>query len=95
MFADNGIEGVKVFLQNNYDIIFMDCQMPIMNGYEAASEIRKIEKDTGRHTPIVAMTAYAMFGDKEKCIAAGMDEYISKPAEPEKIMKMIEKYRPC
>lgn len=90
-FAVNGQEAVQACKDKEYDIIFMDCQMPVMDGYTATREIRKLEgKDN--HKIIVAMTAYAMKGDAEKCKAAGMDEYLSKPIDFGKVMMIFEKY---
>ncbi len=89
--AVNGQEAVKKCLNKEYDIIFMDCQMPVMNGFEATKEIRKIEGNR-KHTIIIAMTAYAMESDKQKCIEVGMDDYISKPIIIEDVMSLINKY---
>ncbi|MCX5807509.1 MAG: response regulator [Proteobacteria bacterium] len=89
--VNNGREAVKSSQQHKYDLIFMDVHMPEMDGFEATRLIREKEKIIGRHTHIVAMTADAMYGDKERCIKAGMDDYISKPVFPEKIIEAIEK----
>ncbi|MDS0526740.1 response regulator [Clostridium sp. SHJSY1] len=78
--AVNGVEALKEVSEKEYDIIFMDCQMPLMDGYECTSKIRLLEGDK-KHTKIIAMTANAMIGDYEKCIEAGMDDYISKPID--------------
>jgi two-component system, sensor histidine kinase and response regulator len=67
----------------------MDVQMPEMDGYEATAKIREAERQTGRHLPIVAMTAHAMKGDRESCLAAGMDSYISKPIRAQQVFEAI------
>ena len=90
--AENGQEAVDHFLQNRFDIIFMDMQMPVMDGYKAVQEIRRIEQESGaQKTPIVAMTAYSMQGDREKCLSAGMDSYLSKPARPNEIIATLRR----
>ena len=87
--ALNGKEAVERFKENSYDIIFMDCQMPVMDGYEATRQIRKLEEGKD-HVTIVAMTAYAMQGDEEVCKEAGMDDYLSKPVDIKTVMEKIE-----
>lgn len=86
--AINGIDAVEKVKLKDYKIIFMDCNMPIMDGYEATCEIRKLENEI-KHTHIVAMTANALEGESDKCKFYGMDEYISKPINIEKIKKII------
>ena len=80
--ADNGKYALQALDENTYDLILMDCQMPEMDGYEATGRIRQHENSTVASTPIIALTANAMSGDAEKCISAGMDDYLSKPFEP-------------
>jgi len=88
----NGKEAVEAYSKNEYDIILMDCQMPIMDGYEATRKIRAIEKNK-KHTIIIAMTAYAMEGDKKKCFEAGMDDYLSKPVDFNKLLSILSNYQ--
>ncbi len=92
-FAHNGKIGVEKFLENNYDLILMDIQMPVMSGLDATAEIRKYEKQLGvkKRIPIFAITAYAMEHDRDNCIAAGMDEYLTKPYRPVQLEKLINR----
>jgi CheY-like chemotaxis protein/HPt (histidine-containing phosphotransfer) domain-containing protein len=92
--VDDGIAALKAFDVNSYDIVLMDCQMPKLDGYEAAAEIRRRESAVagGSHTPIIAMTANAMLGDREKCLSAGMDDYITKPIQVADLKRVLEQW---
>jgi CheY-like chemotaxis protein len=72
-----------------FDLILMDVQMPEVSGYEATRQIREMERGTGRHMPIIAMTAFAMADDRERCLAAGMDNYISKPIKIRELIQLV------
>jgi CheY-like chemotaxis protein len=91
--ASNGKEALDKFGSASYDLILMDIQMPVMSGLIAAEKIRALEATTNSHVPMIAITANAMLGDKEKCMSSGFDDYISKPFQPtaliEKIMKNL------
>ncbi len=86
----NGREAVEAFETGHFDILLMDVQMPGMDGYEATAAIREKEKLTGGHIPIIALTAHALKGDKELCLARGMDGYVSKPIHAAELLSMIE-----
>lgn len=87
--VENGAEAVEKFKSDFFDIILMDVQMPVMNGYEATKIIRQMEAEKGIHTPILALTAYAMKSDKDICIESGMDDYISKPFKRQQFLDAI------
>ncbi|MBS1830791.1 MAG: response regulator [Acidobacteria bacterium] len=87
--ASNGREGVERYREQSFDAILMDVQMPEMDGYEAVRLIRIIEAESNLHTPIIAMTAHAMVGDREECLSAGMDDYIQKPYNPPDLIAKI------
>jgi two-component system, sensor histidine kinase and response regulator len=87
--ANNGLELLNRYKEATWDAILMDCHMPEMSGYDATIEIRKLEKNTGKHTPIVAMTANAMIGEREKCLRYGMDDYMSKPINIDELKDIL------
>jgi CheY-like chemotaxis protein len=87
--ATNGVEALERYSTGEYGLIFMDCQMPEMDGFEATAEIRKREANSGRRTPIVALTASAIEGDRERCLAAGMDDYVPKPFTAEQMRSAL------
>ena len=91
--VNNGVEALQLWEENQahqFDIILMDVQMPEMDGLQAATRIREKELATGAHIPIIAVTAHAMKGDRERCLAAGMDGYITKPINPAELAKVIQ-----
>jgi two-component system sensor histidine kinase/response regulator len=90
----NGQEAVEILDRETFDLVLMDVQMPVMDGFEATALIREKEKRGNRRQPIVAMTAHAMKGDRERCLAAGMDEYVSKPLCVEEIFDVIARLVP-
>ncbi len=90
--ANNGQEALDMLTHQPYGLILMDCQMPIMDGFEATHAIRKQEAASRQHIPIIAMTANAMQGDRERCLEAGMDDYLSKPITPQALSAMLEKW---
>jgi CheY-like chemotaxis protein len=89
-FASNGQKGVDMALTGNYALIFMDCDMPIMDGFKATKLIRRAELESGRHVPIIALTSYDREDDRERCLSAGMDEYLSKGASPNLLQEVVE-----
>lgn len=92
--ANNGMEAVELFKQQSFDLVLMDCQMPEMDGFEATSLIRQLEEQGGAHVPIIALTANALTGDRDQCIAAGMNDYLSKPFTMPDFNAMIHKWLP-
>lgn len=88
--ADNGQIGVDLYIENQYDIILMDIQMPVLDGIEATKLIRKFEKELNKRIIIIAVTAYSLEKDKERIMAAGMDNYLSKPYKPNDLLDIID-----
>ncbi|ORX94483.1 hypothetical protein K493DRAFT_407974 [Basidiobolus meristosporus CBS 931.73] len=91
--VSNGLLAVEAIKEHKFDLILMDVQMPIMGGFEATAKIRELEYATGIHIPIIALTAHAMIGDREKCIASGMDEYVTKPLRFNELINTINKFQ--
>jgi CheY-like chemotaxis protein len=87
--AVNGREGVDRMAARAFDLVFMDCQMPEMDGFEATREVRRREQDSGGRVRIVAMTANALEGDRERCLACGMDDYVAKPIKLENLVDQL------
>ena len=92
IIAENGDEAIRFYDKFSFDLIIMDINMPIIDGYDATLMIRDKEAESGKHTPIIAMTAYALTGDEERIIAAGVDDYISKPINFNKFSELLDKY---
>ncbi|CAN5711213.1 hypothetical protein BH10CYA1_BH10CYA1_06470 [soil metagenome] len=92
--VSNGREALEAVTHSKYSAVLMDCQMPEMDGFEATKAIRKLEEKTGFHVPIIALTAQAMSGDREACLAVGMDDYISKPVTSAKLKEVLDRWLP-
>jgi PAS domain S-box-containing protein len=90
--ANTGEEVLEALARERFDLVLMDVQMPVMDGFEATAAIRQREQAYGGHLPIVAMTAHAMKGDRERCLAAGMDGYLSKPFRPQELFRAVEQF---
>jgi two-component system, sensor histidine kinase and response regulator len=91
IIVNNGKEALVALKYKQFDLILMDIQMPVMDGLKATECIRDLEKSTGEHMPIIAMTANAMKGDRERYLMAGMDDYVSKPIDPEELFSAINR----
>jgi CheY-like chemotaxis protein len=92
VLAADGHKALAALETHSYDLVLMDIQMPEMNGMEATARIREKEKITGGHQPIVALTAHAMKGDQELCLAGGMDGYLAKPIRAEELDQILNRY---
>jgi CheY-like chemotaxis protein/HPt (histidine-containing phosphotransfer) domain-containing protein len=90
--ASNGAQAVDMARATDYDAILMDCRMPVMDGFTATAELRQLEAGTDRHTPIIAMTASALVADRERCLAAGMDDYLAKPVNPSELDAALHRW---
>jgi CheY-like chemotaxis protein/HPt (histidine-containing phosphotransfer) domain-containing protein len=92
--VENGREAVEACQTSAFDVVLMDLQMPEMDGFEATHAIRTREQITGRHVPIIAMTAHAMHGDRERCLEGGMDDYLPKPVHAAELLRIIQQVLP-
>jgi two-component system, sensor histidine kinase and response regulator len=88
--APDGAQALETLAKQSFDLVLMDAQMPVMDGFEATAAIRRLEEATGAHIPIIAMTAHAMVGDRQRCLQAGMDGYIAKPVHAHELFETIE-----
>ena len=93
--AENGRAGLALLAGNSFDLVLMDCQMPEMDGFETAERIRALETGTGQHLPILALTAHARVEDRDRCLAAGMDDYLTKPIARETLLRRVARWLPC
>lgn len=92
--VENGEEALRAASSGQYELILMDCRMPILDGYEATLAIRRAEEAKGKRTPIIGVTACALEGDREKCLAAGMDDYLPKPITVDSFKSMLKRWIP-
>jgi CheY-like chemotaxis protein/nitrogen-specific signal transduction histidine kinase len=90
--AHNGREALRQLAEHTFDVVLMDCEMPVMDGYAATAAIRERERESGGHQPIIALTAHVLEGDREACVARGMDDFLAKPFRPEELRAMIRKH---
>ncbi|WP_232679146.1 hybrid sensor histidine kinase/response regulator [Nocardioides sp. R-C-SC26] len=90
--AQHGEEALDLLAKNTYDVVLMDVQMPVLDGYEATRTLRERESTTGRHVPVIAMTATAVDGERERCLAAGMDDFLTKPVDPGALATLLDRW---
>lgn len=93
VLAEDGSAALDAYQKQEFDVIIMDCQMPVLDGYKTTGAIRQLESQSGTHTPIIAMTANATEGFREICLNAGMDDYLTKPVEINVFYAIVEKWR--
>jgi len=93
--VDDARAALEALAAQHYDAVLMDCQMPGMDGYDATRELRRRESGSGEHTPVIAMTAHAMTGDRERCLEAGMDDYITKPVRSQTLVEVLRRWVPA
>jgi CheY-like chemotaxis protein len=94
VIADDGTKGLAALERQTFDAVLMDCQMPVLDGYAATLELRRREAVSGGHTPVIAMTAHVMAGDRERCLAAGMDDYVAKPLRRDELSAVLRRWIP-
>lgn len=92
IFAEDGKAAIEAYQKQEFDVIIMDCQMPVLDGYKTTGAIRQLERQKCVHTPIIALTANALKGVRETCLNAGMDDYITKPIETNAFYAIVEKW---
>ena len=90
--AENGADAVDCVQRDKFNVVLMDCQMPVMDGYSAATRIRAMEAGTSRHLPIIALTAHAIDGERQKCLEAGMDDYLAKPIVTRELFHLVTRH---
>ena len=92
VLARNGVEAVEAAMRERFDVVLMDVQMPVMDGFEATARLRESERGRSVRVPVIALTAHAMKGYREECLAAGMDDYLNKPLKPDQVTDTLKKW---